>query len=82
MITLRIMRWEGDPGLSGWTLSDSMSALIRGRPDGTCVQKRRQCERRNQRWSDAAAGPGTPKSAGSWKTKNKFSLRTFLTHSF
>lgn len=39
MITLRIMRWEGDPGLSGWTLSDSMSALIRGRPDGTCDRR-------------------------------------------
>ena len=82
MITLRIMRWEGDPGLSGWTRSDSTSVLIRRRPDGMCIQKGRQCEDRNPRWSDAATGPETPESTGSWKTKNKFSLRTFLTHSF
>ena len=40
VITLRIMCWEGDPGLSGWTRSDSTSALIRGSPHGMCVEKR------------------------------------------
>lgn len=34
MITLRIMRWGDYRGLSGGTLSDSMSALIRGGQDG------------------------------------------------
>lgn len=77
VITLRSLRRGGDPGLSGWALSEITSAFLRGRQDRISLQ-RRQCEDTEQRLEQRWEGCGhKPRNASSpqklEESKNRFS---------
>ena len=72
---LRILRWEGYPGLSRWALNAVISVLIRERQREIIPKMRRKCGHGSRDWSDVATSQGMPASPGARREEGMDSLQ-------